>query len=168
MAMDLDVTVDLRHPGWKTLIRPYRKTVRDTCHATLLDTRLASVPCTWEMAVVLADDVFIRELNREYRGFDKPTNVLSFPAEEALEKNAKRRAASRKVMALGDLVLAYETIIREAEAQGKKVKDHVRHLLVHGTLHLLGYDHIHKEEAEKMERLEIKILKKQKITNPYL
>jgi len=105
------------------------------------------------MAVVLADDAFIRELNRDYRGQDKPTNVLSFPGEDAY---------------LGDLILAYETVEREAREQGKSAKHHAIHLLVHGTLHLLGYDHMVAKDAARMEALEIKILKKQEIDNPYL
>lgn len=166
--VELDVTVHLREAGWKTLIRPYGKTVRDTCRAALLETRLAAIPCQWEMAVVLADDAAIRELNRDYRGFDKPTNVLSFPAHDTLEKNARKLARGQPVVALGDIVLAYETIRAEAAAQGKNPRDHVKHLLVHGTLHLLGYDHMAAKEAAVMEGLEIKILKKQNINNPYL
>ncbi|NBX02785.1 MAG: rRNA maturation RNase YbeY [Alphaproteobacteria bacterium] len=104
-----------------------------------------------EITVVLADDAFVKNLNRDFRGKDKPTNVLSFPGDGHL----------------GDIVLAFETIEREAKEQQKTFKAHVQHLLVHGTLHLLGHDHIKDAEAEKMEALEIKILKELGVANPY-
>lgn len=151
--MKLDVAIQLRHPGWKKLLRPYCKTTRAICEAAVADGLPRKRNASYEMAVVLADDAFIRELNRDYRGQDKPTNVLSFPGEDAY---------------LGDLILAYETVEREAREQGKSAKHHAIHLLVHGTLHLLGYDHMVAKDAARMEALEIKILKKQEIDNPYL
>ena len=105
-----------------------------------------------EMTVVLADDAFVKNLNRDFRGKNKPTNVLSFPGDGHL----------------GDIVLAFETIERQAKEQNKTFKAHVQHLLVHGTLHLLGHDHMEEAEAEKMESLEIKILKELGVANPYL
>ena len=108
-----------------------------------------------EVAVVLADDAFVQQLNKDYRGKNAPTNVLSFPNDEQTGE-------------LGDIILALETIEREATAQGKKFRDHAAHLLVHGFLHLLGYDHIKDAEAEVMEKKEIKILQKLAIANPYL
>ena len=105
------------------------------------------------MTVVLANDAFIRELNKTYRGKNKPTNILSFEGEGEH---------------LGDLILAFETIEREAKEQNKSFKDHVRHLLVHGTLHLLRHDHERAKDAERMEALEIKILESLGVANPYL
>lgn len=105
------------------------------------------------IALVLCDDAQIHEFNRNFRGKDKPTNVLSFPSEESDE--------------WGDILLAYETIAREAKEQGKTFEQHVTHLLVHGTLHLLGYDHEITQEAEEMESLEIAILSQLAIANPY-
>ena len=104
------------------------------------------------VCLVLADDALQRRLNREYRGRDKPTNVLSFDGAPA---------------ALGDVVLALETIAAEAEAQGKPLADHVAHLVVHGVLHLLGYDHETQGQARSMERLEIEILAGLGIGDPY-
>lgn len=149
MTAKIDITIQPRHPQWKALLRPYRKTVREACEAALIKVPVRKS----EMTVVLADDAFIRDLNKTYRGKDKPTNVLSFTGENDY---------------LGDLILSIETIEREAKEQHKSFKDHVRHLLVHGTLHLLGYDHQRKEEAKRMEALEIKILKKLMVSNPYL
>lgn len=106
-----------------------------------------------DVAVVLSDDAQIRALNRDFRGKDAPTNVLSFPSDESDE--------------WGDILFAHETIAREAAEQGKTFHDHFCHLLVHGMLHLLGYDHIQEEEANEMEALEIAILAKLSIANPY-
>jgi probable rRNA maturation factor len=115
-----------------------------------------------EVSVVLADDAFVHKLNKEYRGKDKPTNVLSFHQFEAEE--LKQQSG---YVALGDIILAHETVLREAEQQGKTFEDHLTHLLIHGTLHLLGYDHIDDDEAETMEALEIEILAGMGIKNPY-
>ncbi len=145
--------MQLHAPGWKAVLRPYCKTVRETCAAALTHRGVGRPRGTLEIAVVLADDAFVRTLNRDYRGKDKPTNVLSFPGEGEH---------------LGDIVMALDTVLAEAKEQGKRPRDHAIHLLVHGTLHLLGYDHIRDKDAVEMERLEIKILKKLKVDNPYL
>lgn len=106
-----------------------------------------------ELSIVLADNDFVQELNKNYRGKDKPTNVLSFPQDEEFM--------------LGDIILAYETVQKEAEEQSKSFEDHTTHLVVHGLLHLLGHDHEEDKEAEIMEALEIKILETLEIKNPY-
>jgi probable rRNA maturation factor len=106
-----------------------------------------------EISIVLADDAFIQDLNKRYRHKDKPTNVLSFPQEDDRH--------------LGDVIFAYETIARESKEQNKSFKDHFMHLIVHGVLHLLGFDHETDKEASEMEKLEIEILKTLGISNPY-
>lgn len=106
------------------------------------------------LTVVLSDDAEVQGLNRDYRAKDKPTNVLSFPDGEHGH--------------LGDIILAYETVAREAIDQGKDFKNHMVHLVVHGVLHLLGYDHeLGEAEAEDMEAREIAILYGLGIANPY-
>jgi probable rRNA maturation factor len=112
-----------------------------------------------ELAVVLTDDSAIRVLNRNWRGKDAPTNVLSFPS------TAPSSAAHRH---LGDIVIAYETCAREAQAEGKPFRDHLAHLAVHGFLHLLGYDHITDAQANVMENLEISVLRQMKVPDPYI
>lgn len=114
-----------------------------------------------EVSVVLADDDFIAALNRDYRGKDRPTNVLSFPS------GATERAPGQGQVLLGDVVVAVETVRREAAAQGCGVPDHLAHLVVHGTLHLLGYDHEDDDEAEVMERREVELLADLGVADPY-
>jgi probable rRNA maturation factor len=113
-----------------------------------------------ELSVLLCDDQTIAGLNARWRGEERPTNVLSFPAPPL-------RAAPDRGVPLGDIAIAYETIAREAAEQGKPVTDHLFHLVVHGFLHLLGYDHHMDGEAERMERLERDILAQIGIADPY-
>jgi probable rRNA maturation factor len=112
-----------------------------------------------ELAIVLTDDSAIRLLNRQWRGIDKATNVLSFPAQDAAE-------CGRPPL-IGDIVLAYETIAREARTQRKPFAHHLAHLAVHGFLHLNGYDHERDDDAEAMEGLERKILRRLRVPDPY-
>jgi probable rRNA maturation factor len=114
-----------------------------------------------ELSLVLGDDTLVRSLNREWRGQDKPTNVLSFPALDA--ENPPPGAPHL----LGDVVLAFETVAAEAEAQGKPIAHHLRHLVVHGVLHLLGFDHLVEAEAERMESLETTVLARLGVPDPY-
>jgi len=109
------------------------------------------------VSLLFCDDANIRELNRQFRGQDKPTNVLSFPGPEPLET----------AHFLGDIAITYETVAREAQEQGKSLEQHCRHMIVHGFLHLMGYDHEVDEEAEAMEAMEIRILQRMGIDDPY-
>jgi probable rRNA maturation factor len=113
-----------------------------------------------ELAIVLSDDSAMRLLNRDWRGIDAATNVLSFPA----AAGPKKTAADRH---LGDIVLAFETIAREASAEHKTFAHHVAHLAVHGYLHLLGYDHERAKDAAAMEQAERDILRRLAIPDPY-
>ena len=102
-------------------------------------------------------------MNREYRDMDKPTNVLSFATLDSDDP-----VPDEGPYPLGDIILSYQTIDREANEQGKFFKDHFTHMIVHGTLHLVGYDHQTEDEATHMETLEIRILEKMNIQNPYM
>ncbi|MGE3147954.1 MAG: rRNA maturation RNase YbeY [Pseudorhodoplanes sp.] len=112
-----------------------------------------------EIAVLLTDDAAIRILNRDWRGYDKPTNVLSFPA-GGIDNGEDRPH-------LGDIAIAYETVAREASAEDKSFDDHLAHLVVHGCLHLLGYDHETDDDAQVMERLEADILARLGVPDPH-
>jgi probable rRNA maturation factor len=113
-----------------------------------------------ELSLVLGDDAMLRALNGRWRGQDKATNVLSFPAlDSELPEGAPRL--------LGDVVLAFETVAAEAAAQEKGLADHLRHLIVHGVLHLLGFDHATAGEAARMEALEVAVLARLGVPDPY-
>ncbi|WP_315758122.1 MULTISPECIES: rRNA maturation RNase YbeY [unclassified Bradyrhizobium] len=116
-----------------------------------------------EIAVMLTDDDGIRTLNSNWRGIDKPTNVLSFPA---LQPTGPRGEDDAPRM-LGDIAIAYETMRREADEEQKPFAHHLSHLTVHGFLHLIGYDHETDDEAEEMEALEREILAHLGIPDPY-
>ena len=152
-ALAVDIVVE--SPLWKA------QRGADAMLRRALAAAAALVPSDGELAVVLTDDAAIRALNRDWRGKDAATNVLSFPAKEA-------RPDRRAPRLLGDIVIAYETVAREAAAEGKPFMHHLAHLAVHGFLHLVGYDHEANEDADAMEGLEIAILARLDVPDPYL
>jgi probable rRNA maturation factor len=119
-----------------------------------------------EISILFTDDEDVRRLNRDFRGKDRPTNILSFPMLPP-DAIAPALAAPEGSLLLGDLALAYETCASEAAAQGKSLAAHVTHLVVHGVLHLLGFDHEEEAPAEAMETLERSILARLGIADPY-
>jgi probable rRNA maturation factor len=123
----------------------------------------------WEVAVLACDDARIATLNAEFRGKARPTNVLSWPSEErgSLHPGEVPAPPDLTRPELGDVAIAFETCAREAEAQGKPLEAHVTHLLVHATLHLLGYDHAREEDAALMEEAETCILGQLGLPDPY-
>jgi len=139
-----------RVPG----LRPVERARRAATAA--LDARSSDRPV--EAAIVLSEDAELRALNRRWRGKDKPTNVLSFPS---------GAAGPGGRLLLGDVVLAFQTLAREADEAGKPLSDHLSHLVVHGVLHLMGYDHERPAEARRMEALEVKVLAGLGIPDPY-
>lgn len=120
-----------------------------------------------EISLLACDDARIAQLNAEFRGKPQPTNVLSWPSEERGAAEPGGDPQPPRDLELGDIAIAYETCAREAAAAGKTLADHVSHLLVHGTLHLLGYDHIDDKDAALMEALEVEILGKLGLADPY-
>lgn len=155
-AVALDVTVE--GGGWPA--KAALKALAEACVATTF-AELARHEGSGELSLVFTDDAHVRRLNAEWRGKDRPTNVLSFPA------FAMRPDAAALPPMLGDIVLAYETVAGEAELEGKPFDHHVSHLIVHGLLHLLGYDHGTEAEAEAMEALERRVLARLAIPDPY-
>jgi probable rRNA maturation factor len=160
----ITVDVTVLDPAWESpSLRPEFK-AEDAVEVAL---KTAVIPAIFkdrdlEVSVALANDDLIKVLNRDYREKDAPTNVLSFAALDTGDPIPPEGPVN-----LGDVILAYQTIDREAREQGKYFKDHFIHLVVHGTLHLLGYDHMNDHDANIMESLEIRILEKLNIQNPY-
>jgi probable rRNA maturation factor len=121
-----------------------------------------------EVSLIFTDNAHIQALNKTWRGFDKPTNVLSFEAEgEGQNLSAALYNDPNFTPVLGDIVLAFETIQLEAEEEHKTFEHHLIHLIIHGALHLMGYDHEEEFEAEQMEAVEIAALATLGIANPY-
>jgi probable rRNA maturation factor len=147
------IDISIESPRWADFPAA-EQTVRGAIRAALVEAEADGA----EVSVVLADDARIRELNRSWLGKDKATNVLSFPSPDG---------PGGEPRFLGDIVLAFETIEREAGTEGKPLAHHVAHLAVHGALHLLGYDHERESEAEKMELRERIILAQLGIADPY-
>jgi len=158
--------IEIDAPVWRRLLADPERICRQAVEATL--ERVA--PPAWrqraEIGVLLADDAAVRALNAAHRGQDRPTNVLSFPTLATPAAALSGEPGDRPLL-LGDLVLAAETIRTEAKAQGKPLPDHVRHLVVHGTLHLLGHDHEDDAQAVAMEELERSILAGLGVPDPY-
>lgn len=166
----IDLQITSENPGWNTDLPDYESVIERAVHAVFSTCPVAaeikgSVPSI-EISITLSDDESVRILNRDYRGKDKPTNILSFAMQDT--EDGWEYPTPGLPCTLGDLVIARETLIREAEDEAKSFADHFTHLIVHGTLHLLGYDHIEDEEADEMETLEINILNELGIKNPYL
>lgn len=161
---DHEVDIAVEDERWARALPDLEPLVTRAVEAGLL-AGLASLPDPVAgpaiVSVLLTDDAEVQVLNRQWRGKDKPTNVLSFPAAaQPLPPGVKRP--------LGDVVLAYDTLVRESSDPSKPLRDHLAHLLVHGTLHLLGQDHETGDaQAEAMEALEIAALAGLGIPNPY-
>ena len=161
---ELDIQISVEEGAW-----PSEEWLRDTSERVLgaaakFLTKEEKQPfpkaVAPEVSLVFTSDEEIRGINAEWRGQDKPTNVLSFPA-------FPLTPGKMPGPMLGDIIFAQETLTREAEELGKSFDDHLAHLLVHGFLHLFGYDHMEDEEAEKMEGLETRILAELGLSDPY-
>lgn len=162
----LHIEVVLKDKRWEKRLRRYRACAKEAAGLAVQAAGIDYGNCEGlELSVVLGNDAFIKELNRRFRGKPKPTNVLSFPNMDVM---ACEFPPQGEHLMLGDVILAFETIEKEARAQGKEFKDHTVHLIIHGVLHLLGYDHEEKREAEKMENLEVRVLKQLGIGDPYV
>jgi probable rRNA maturation factor len=150
----LPIEITMTDDAWLTLLPDWEGWARRILSATLGETRSAPQGCG--LSLLLADDAEIRDLNRRFRGQDKPTNVLSFPAHPRGGQDS-----------LGDIALAFETVRAEAAAGGLPVLHHLDHLLVHGILHLIGFTHDEEDEAARMIAAEIAIMARLGLPDPY-
>jgi len=160
VALDAGEEWDSRS-AWETL-------ARKAAEAAIAESEypeLADLERAVEISVTLTGDEQVRMLNAEWRGKDKPTNVLSFPM--AAERDLSRANIAGPELLLGDIIMAHGVCEAEAAEKGVTVEEHATHLLVHGTLHLLGYDHEAEAAAEDMEAREVRALKRLGISNPY-
>ncbi len=145
--MSIHIDIILENEAWRNL------DWKNTCQKAIITTcAVLGFEKSGELSVAIVSDARIQELNKNFRHKDKATNVLSFPMEGPM---------------LGDIVLARETITEEAAEQGKSFKTHLTHLIIHGFLHLLGYDHMDEKSAAAMESIEIAALTQLGIDNPY-
>ncbi len=149
------LNIVIEHEGWKS-IRGLKALAEKA-----VEVALPAAQQKKEITLLFADDATLKTLNHDWRGKNKPTNVLSFPA------NSDLKLPRGVPKPLGDIALGYETLVHEADQAGKTLKAHTTHLIVHGVLHLLGYDHMDDADAAKMEAREIRILKKLGIADPY-
>jgi probable rRNA maturation factor len=140
------IEVELANENWRTRIPDVREVVRQAARAASGN--------NGRVAILLTDDQTLAELNKRFRGKDQETNVLAFPA-------------PAPAGALGDIAVAFGVCDREATAQGKPLRDHLRHLIIHGVLHLIGHDHQSAKDAEAMEAIEIDLLGALGVPNPY-
>ncbi len=157
----IDADIEVEDEGWRT-IPALETTIEHALDAAARGCGLALPPGV-AVSVLMTGDGRMRELNRDWRDQDKPTNVLSFAAVPADRLRARPDAAPF----LGDVALAWETVAREAANEGKEPAHHLAHLVVHGFLHLVGYDHETDAEAQVMETLETRILAGMGIRDPY-
>ncbi|WP_448581110.1 rRNA maturation RNase YbeY [Thermaurantiacus sp.] len=165
----LEVAVEVTTPEWDERIAPEalaRCAVAAALEGAGAAPLITAPALDLEVSILFTDDAELQRLNRDYRGCDRPTNILSFPMLDT-QGLAALRARPEGAHLLGDLALGLETIASEAATQRKPFADHVTHLLVHGTLHLLGHDHAEDHAAEAMEALECAILAKLGIADPY-
>ena len=158
--MDLDIEID----GWPD--EPDWGVLCERAHGAVAGVEPALAHDRLTMSVLFTSDEQVHELNKEWRGKDKPTNVLSFPMLEREHLLELEEGGPPEM--LGDIALAYETCAREAAEKGISLADHTTHLLIHGFLHLAGHDHVDSDEqAAAMEKLEIEALAKLGVADPY-
>lgn len=164
MSGEIDITIN--SASWHK-VNDIKSIVTSTCCHVMDFMSITDYVPAYDLSVVLTDDKEVQMLNKQFRNKDKPTNVLSFPMCDLLPDDLSALSNESPLASLGDIILAHETILREAEEQNKSMESHLKHLLVHGCLHILGHDHIEDDEAEVMETLEIKILERLGVENPY-
>lgn len=163
--MTLEIDVSVTAGRWREELPEAETNARRAALAAFDAADTMAVGNEAEASLVLADDAFVRRLNRDYRGRDEPTNVLSFANLDGEEVDPNVTGAGPVL--LGDVVVAFETVASEAVNQGKSLADHFSHMIVHAMLHLLGYDHMTGAEAEHMEGMEIRILRGLGVADPY-
>ena len=158
-----EIAVLVEHPAWTDALPDDAETHCRRAALAALEAVEMPLERPVEISLVLADDATVRRLNRDWRGKDAATNVLSF----ATQDDDNEPEVADAPLLLGDVVLAFETCAAEAAAEGKSLADHLGHLVVHGVLHLLGWDHQDEDDADAMEALETDVLAELGIADPH-
>ncbi len=164
-ARTLAVTLDLRIETQRWASIPGLRARLQQAALAALSRLPSSMPSSCSFTLLLTGNAALRRLNRDFRGIDRPTNVLSFPQFDSALPS--RRSAGSGPVFLGDIALGYQYIAEEARRDHKILKDHVTHLMIHGLFHLFGYDHMAEAEARRMERLEQKVMNDLGLPDPY-
>lgn len=163
-AIEIDIRIE--SAAWHGAVPSLEHSVDAAVRAALEFVDLSGP--LFELSILLTDDSAIAVLNQEWRGKAGPTNVLSFPCDSPPPVAAENGATDEGMpVLLGDIVIAFETVMTAADAAGISTVNHLQHLVVHGVLHLLGYDHEIDKDAELMERCEIEILGTLGVSDPY-
>jgi probable rRNA maturation factor len=158
----MEIEVSVSSDGWSKDLADVEGLVRNAASAALGRCAPDLLARAGEVTITLSDDDELQQLNFEHRQKNQPTNVLSFPMMDAGDM-----LASEVDLLLGDVIVAHGVTSREADESRKNISDHLSHLVVHGVLHLLGYDHEDDEDANDMEKLEVEVLKSLNIADPY-
>lgn len=162
--MEAETGIQIRYPGWTEALDDPPLLCRRAVDAVWRVVAGGAGGRSVEIGISLADDAETARLNERYRGIARPTDVLSFSSGESI--GSGDRSAEPPVM-LGDIVIAFETSARDAARAEKRLDHHLQHLVVHGLLHLLGYDHETDRDACRMEAMEVEILKRLGVADPY-
>lgn len=162
--VEINIEINIEEEKWLSTLPSVEEIIKKATIIALHESGVTQSTKSIEVSVLLTNDKFIKNLNRDYLNKDKATNVLSFPLEDF---SAGKYEDIGEDIAIGDIIFALETILKEALEQNKSLENHLTHLAIHGALHLLGFDHDDDGDAQIMEALEIKILNKMAIENPY-
>ncbi len=166
MAQRFRLHIDICNEPWRQ-IRGLKKRLESATALTLASLPAALLPAAKgaEVTLMLTTNAAVRALNHDYRGVDKPTNVLSFPQFE--RRDLIKAGKTGEPVYVGDIAVAYQVVVKEAKSEDKVLLDHVTHLLIHGLLHLFGYDHDTASKARPMEKLEREIMATLGLPDPY-
>ncbi len=167
----IETNIDVASANWKNAFPRYRKKIEEAVALTFLQAKkpAALKDRSFDINIILTTDANVKKLNKTYRGKDKATNVLSFPQVkmDGLKKSDFKIYPPKTIIPLGDILIANQITKKEAKAEKKELESHVMHLVIHGVLHLLGYNHSSEKDAEAMEKLECKIMAELDYPNPY-